>query len=238
MPETAVPVLRCSSLCLGYENREVLHGLSFSLRAGECLCVVGENGSGKSTLLRALLGLIKPAHGEVLYSGGQGRKSIGYLPQQSAAQKDFPAKASEVVRSGFLNAMGARPWYSDAQKRRAAEAMAQLGIADLAPRCFRELSGGQQRRVLLARALCSAKDILLLDEPAAGLDPIAAQELSRLISALHREQGMAVILVTHEIQEAMREADYILHLTAQPGTYFLGTPMEYRRNPLSIPFLC
>ncbi|MDR3313028.1 MAG: ATP-binding cassette domain-containing protein [Oscillospiraceae bacterium] len=236
MPENAA-VLTCRSLCLGYENREVLHGLSFRLRGGECLCVVGENGSGKSTLLRALLGLKKPTHGDVIYGGGLTRKSIGYLPQQSAAQKDFPAKAAEVVRSGFLNAMGARPWYSKAEKQRAAAVMAQLGVADLALRCFRELSGGQQRRVLLARALCAAGGLLLLDEPEAGLDPIAAQELSRLIGELHKEQGIAVIHVTHEIHEALREADLVLHLAAQPGEYFLGTPEEYRNSPLSERFL-
>ena len=242
MPAENEAVLRCRSLCLGYEGREVLHGLTFSLRPGECLCVVGENGSGKSTLLRALLGLKKPSHGEVAYGGGGGRnpalgrKSIGYLPQQSAAQSDFPARAAEVVRSGFLNAMGV-PWYSREQKRRAGDVMALLGIADLAPRCFRELSGGQQRRVLLARALCAAKDVLLLDEPASGLDPIAAQELTRLITALHREQGMTIILVTHDIREALREADLILHLTAQPGEYFLGTPEEYREDGVSKRFL-
>jgi len=229
-------VLACESLCLGYENREVLHGLSFALREGEVLSVLGENGTGKSTLLRALLGLKKPNHGRVLYGGGLTRKQIGYLPQQSAVQKDFPATAGEVVRSGFLNSMGLHARYNKNQRERAREIMAQMGVAQLDRQCFRELSGGQQRRVLLARALAATQKLLLLDEPDAGLDPVAAGELREAIAQLHRERNIAVVLVSHDIESALREADYVLHLT-QGGERFFGTPGEYRASALGKNFL-
>ena len=225
-------VLACESLCLGYENREVLHGLSFTLRQGECLTVLGENGTGKSTLLAALLGLKKPNHGRVLYGAGLTRKQIGYLPQQSAVQKDFPATAGEVVRSGLLGSMGLHARYGKAQKARAREVMAQMGIERLDKQCFRELSGGQQRRVLLARALAATQKLLLLDEPDAGLDPVAAAGLRENIAYLHRERGIAVVMVSHDIDSALREADFVLHLT-QGGDRFFGTPEEYRNSPLA-----
>ena len=229
---TPSPVLICESLCLGYENREVLHGLSFILREGECLTVLGENGTGKSTLLAALLGLKKPNHGRVLYGAGLTRRQIGYLPQQSAVQKDFPATAGEVVRSGLLGSMGLRARYGKAQKERAREAMAQMGIEQLDRQCFRELSGGQQRRVLLARALAATQKLLLLDEPDAGLDPVAAGDLRQAVTQLHRERGIAVVLVSHDVDSALREADFVLHLT-QGGERFFGTPEEYRESPLA-----
>ena len=225
-------VLACESLCLGYENREVLHGLSFTLQPGECLTVLGENGAGKSTLLAALLGLKKPNHGRVVYGAGLTRRQIGYLPQQSAVQKDFPATAGEVVRSGLLGSMGLRARYGKEQRARAREVMAQMGIERLDKQCFRELSGGQQRRVLLARALAATQALLLLDEPDAGLDPVAAEDLSQAIAQLHRQRGIAVVLVTHDVDSALREADFVLHLT-NSGERFFGAPEEYRQSPLA-----
>ncbi|MCL2495275.1 MAG: ATP-binding cassette domain-containing protein [Oscillospiraceae bacterium] len=229
-------VLACESLCLGYESREVLHGLSFTLRQGECLTVLGENGAGKSTLLAALLGLKKPNHGRVIYGAGLTRRQIGYLPQRSAVQKDFPAAAGEVVRSGLLGSMGLRAGYSREQRARAREAMAQMGVEALEKQCFRELSGGQQRRVLLARALCATQKLLLLDEPDAGLDPVAAAGLREAIKYLHRSCGIAVVMVTHDIDSALREADFVLHL-AQGEAQFFGAPEEYRASPLGKDFV-
>ena len=225
-------VLICESLCLGYENREVLHGLSFTLRQGECLTVLGENGAGKSTLLAALLGLKKPNHGRVLYGAGLTRKQIGYLPQRSAVQKDFPATAGEVVRSGLLGSMGLHPLYSKDRRARAKEVMAQMGIEQLDRQCFRELSGGQQRRVLLARALAATQKLLLLDEPDAGLDPVAAAGLREAITQLHKERGIAVVLVSHDVESSLREADFVLHLT-NGGDRFFGAPEEYRKSPMA-----
>ncbi|MDR2753336.1 MAG: ATP-binding cassette domain-containing protein [Oscillospiraceae bacterium] len=226
MPQT---ILTCQNLCLGYETREVLHGLSFVLHEGEALSVLGENGAGKSTLLMALAGLLRPTHGGVALSGGVARRQIGYLPQQTPAQKDFPARVSEVVCSGFLNNLGLRAWYSKAQKARAWEVMGQLGVQELEGRSFRALSGGQQRRVLLARALCATQKLLLLDEPDAGLDPVAAADLRAAIVRLHREHGIAVVLVSHNIEYALAMADHVLHLGK---TRFYGTPQDYRASPL------
>ena len=239
MPPT---VLSCDDLCLGYENREVIHGLSFELREGEVLSVLGENGTGKSTLLRALLGLKKPNHGQVRYGAGLTQRQIGYLPQQAAAQKDFPALAGEIVRSGYLGAMGARAWYTRDQRLRARQIMEELGIGELEDRCYRELSGGQQRRVLLARALCATRKLLLLDEPTAGLDPVAAGELHAAIHRLHAAGGIAIVLVSHDIPGALREADWVLHLGGreqQEGSRgrFYGTPEEYRASQAGRAFL-
>ena len=219
-------VLSCRALCLGYEKREVLHDLTFDLDEGQCLCVLGENGAGKSTLLKALLGLKKPSRGEVVYGEGLSRRDIGYMPQQTSMQKDFPALAGEIVRAGFLGRMGARAWYTREEKRRALDCMEQLGVRDMERRCFRELSGGQQRRVLLARALCSAQKLLLLDEPGAGLDPAALRELARAIRRLHRDQRMSIVMVSHDVENALTEADLVLHLMNAHGR-FLGTPNEY-----------
>ncbi|MDR1464506.1 MAG: ATP-binding cassette domain-containing protein [Oscillospiraceae bacterium] len=230
------PLLTCQSLCLAYENREIIHELSFALRPGECLCVVGENGTGKSTLLKALLGLKKPSEGRIVFGGGLTQRGIGYLPQQTPVQKDFPAAVGEVVRSGLLHETGVRPWYTKAQRCRARERMDQMGIAGLEKRCFRELSGGQQQRVLLARALCATQQLLLLDEPAAGLDPLAARELSHIIAELHREQGIAVILVTHDVHSVLAQADLVLHL-AVGGERFLGALADYPAHPLGQTFL-
>jgi len=222
-----VAILSSRALCLGYEKREVLHGLSFDLYGGQFLCVLGENGTGKSTLLKALLGLKKPSRGEVIYGEGLTRSDIGYMPQQTAAQKDFPALAGEIVRSGFLNRMGARAWYTKEQKSRALECMEQLGVREMEQRCFRELSGGQQRRVLLARALCSTQKLLLLDEPGAGLDPVALEEMSQAIHQLHTAGNIAIVMVSHDVEKSLQEADLVLHLH-NPHDRFFGTPDEYR----------
>ncbi|MDR0531637.1 MAG: ATP-binding cassette domain-containing protein [Oscillospiraceae bacterium] len=229
-------ILTCHSLCLGYENREVLHGLDLRLEEGQCLSVLGENGAGKSTLLHALLGLKKPSRGSVEYGAGLSRRQIGYLPQQSAAQKDFPALAGEVVRSGLLSSCGARAWYTRGERRRALEAMELLGVREMNRRSFRELSGGQQRRVLLARALCATQKLLLLDEPGAGLDPVASQDLAQAIRALHRTQGISIVMVSHDIATALREADLVLHLV-NAHERFLGTPDAYRASETGARFL-
>ena len=220
-------LLSCRALCLGYEKREVLHDLAFDLEEGQCLCVLGENGAGKSTLLKALLGLKKPSRGEVIYGGGLTRRDIGYMPQQAAMQKDFPALAGEIVRSGFLGRMGARAWYTREEQRRALACMEQLGLRDMERRCFRELSGGQQRRVLLARALCSTQKLLLLDEPGAGLDPAATRELARAIHQLRQTQNISIVMVSHDVENALKEADLVLHLY-NPHERFFGTVDRYR----------
>ncbi|MDD6799047.1 MAG: metal ABC transporter ATP-binding protein [Firmicutes bacterium] len=219
-----MPLIKCENLRLSYENTTVLDGLSFEVSRGDYLCIVGENGSGKSTLVKAMLSLKAPAAGKIEYGDGLKRNEIGYLPQQSAAQKDFPAGVREVVLSGCLNRMGMRPFYSKHEKAMADENIKRLGITPFANKSFRELSGGQQQRVLLARALCAAKTLLLLDEPVAGLDPLVTAELYDLIKKLNRE-GMTVIMVTHDIPNAVKYSTHILHLHHTP--LFFGKTSGY-----------
>lgn len=223
-----MPQLTCQNLTLGYEGKTVVSGLSFAVNAGDYLCVVGENGSGKSTLMKALLKLKTPMSGQIEIGGGLAPDEIGYLPQQTLVQKDFPASVREVVRSGCLNRCGLRPFYNRAEKRLAEENMEKLGIAALAKRCYRELSGGQQQRTLLARALCATRKILLLDEPVAGLDPKATVEMYDLIARLNAA-GATVIMISHDIAAAVKYASHILHIGKQEALFF-GTKADYLKS--------
>lgn len=208
----------CRDVALGYEGRTVCERIDFSVSRGDYLCIVGENGSGKSTLMRALLGLKSPEKGEILYGDGLSRREIGYLPQQSEAQKDFPASVREVVRSGFASRGGLRPFYSHAERQIAETSMRQTGISMLADRSFSTLSGGQKQRVLLARALCATDKLLLLDEPVAGLDPHAAGEMYDMVEQLNRHH-ITVIMITHDPSAVLRYATKVLHLGAEPHFY-------------------
>ena len=218
-------LLVCKDVALGYEGKPILEGLSLSIQEGDYICIVGENGSGKSTLMKAMLNLRPPLRGEILMGEGTKQTQIGYLPQQTAVQKDFPGSVSEIVLSGCLNRCGMRPFYNRAEKRLAIENMQRMGIGALSRRCYRELSGGQQQRVLLARALCAASKLLMLDEPVTGLDPNAAAELYDIISRLNREDGLTVIMISHDIGAATKYASHILHLGCDIP--FFGTAEEY-----------
>lgn len=204
-------LIECRALTLGYEGTTVVEGLSFSVSAGDYLYIIGENGSGKSTLVRALLGLIRPMKGEIRLGGGLRHSEIGYLPQQTAVQRDFPAAVSEIVLSGCLNRCGMRPWYSRAEREEAARSMERLGISELSGKSYRELSGGQQQRVLLCRALSASRRLMLLDEPTAGLDSLAARELYGLVEELNRG-GLTVIMVSHDLEAAAKYATHVLHM--------------------------
>ena len=215
--------LTCDHLCLGYEGKEILHHLSFSVNAGDYLCIIGENGSGKTTLMKTLLGLLPPMSGTVTFGDGLTRTSIGYLPQQMFWQKDFPATVWEIVMSGFEGQRGWRPFCTAAEKQTARENIARMGIAPFARRCYRELSGGQQQRVLLARALCATRRMILLDEPVSGLDARVTAEMYRLIEDLNRE-GITVVMISHDREAALRYASHILHIGR---TVFFGTREAY-----------
>ena len=214
-----MPQLTCQNLSLGYEGKTVVSGLCFTVNAGDYLCIVGENGSGKSTLMKTILKLKTPMSGRILTGDGIKQSEIGYLPQQTAVQKDFPASVREVVRSGCLNRCGLRPFYNKAEKRIAEDNMEKLGIAPLAKCCYRELSGGQQQRALLARALCAARKILLLDEPVAGLDPKAAADMYALTVKLNTE-GMTIIMISHDVAVSLKHASHILHIGGQSVQFF------------------
>ena len=222
-------LITCTGLTLGYENTPVARHLTFTVEEGDYLCIVGENGSGKSTLMKTLLGLQPPLAGSVTYGGGLRQTEIGYLPQQTPLQRDFPASVQEVVLSGCLSRCGWRPFYSRSEKALAARNMERLGITGLAWRCYRELSGGQQQRVLLARALCATQKLLLLDEPAAGLDPKVTAGLYDLIAELNRKDGITVLMISHDMGAAVQYASRILHL-GEGRQLFLGTAAEYRTS--------
>ena len=241
-----MPQLTCQNLTLGYEGKTVVSGLSFVVNAGDYLCIVGENGSGKSTLMKTILRLKTPMSGRVVTGDGLSQSEIGYIPQQTVVQKDFPASVREVVRSGCLNRCGLRPFYNQAEKQLAEDNMAKLGIAPLVKRCYRELSGGQQQRTLLARALCAARKILLLDEPVAGLDPKATTEMYEIIQKLNGE-GITIIMISHDIAAAVKYASHILQIgvggvcdTESPvgkddpcgsqSVFFFGTKQEYLKS--------
>ncbi len=221
--------LTCQDLALGYEGQRVVQNLSFTVEAGDYLCIVGENGSGKSTLIKTILRLVPPLAGSVRYGEGLRSQEIGYLPQQSAAQRDFPASVQEIVLSGCLNRCGLRPFYSREEKNLANANMKRLGIDALARKCYRELSGGQQQRVLLARALCATRKLLLLDEPAAGLDPAAEAEMYQLIEMLNRSNGITVIMISHDIAAAVKYASHILHIGGKEQLFF-GTAEAYSHS--------
>ena len=226
--------LICKDLSLGYEGHAILTGLSFSVSAGDYLCIVGENGSGKSTLMKTILGLQKPLAGSIEWGGGLKNSEIGYLPQQTAVQRDFPATVWEIVLSGCQARAGRRPFYSRQDKALARENMDKMDVTQFARRCYRELSGGQQQRVLLARALCATRKLLLLDEPVTGLDPKVTLELYQLIERLNRQDKVTVIMISHDISSAVRYASHILHIGQN---VFFGPTGDYVHSELARPFL-
>ncbi|MCH5208308.1 MAG: metal ABC transporter ATP-binding protein [Oscillospiraceae bacterium] len=220
-------LIKTENLCLSYENMTVIENLSFEINSGDYLCIIGENGSGKSTLVKALLSLKKPENGTIEFGEGLKKNEIGYLPQQTSAQKSFPASVSEVVISGCLNSRGFRPFFSSKERKTAAENIEKLGITELKNRSYRELSGGQQQRVLLARALCATKKLLLLDEPVTGLDPIITAEFYELISEINKE-GITVIMVTHDISAALKYANRVLCM--REDRHFFGSLEEFKNS--------
>jgi zinc transport system ATP-binding protein len=227
-------IFECRDLCYAYDEKTVLYGLNFSVVEGDYVCIAGENGAGKSTLVKGMLGLLKPASGSFEIER-ELRGGTGYLPQQAAAQKNFPAGVEEVVLSGFTGRKKFLPFYTASDRKTARLNMEKLGIADLASSCFGELSGGQQRRVLLTRALCATKKLLLLDEPAAGLDPLAAQELYELLEKINRDMRITVIMVSHDVSSAVRYANKILHLWQKQ--LFFGSTDDYIKSDIGKMFL-
>lgn len=224
----------CKNAALGYEDGIVTEELNFTVNSGDYLCILGENGSGKSTLIKALLGLKPQISGEINWCGDFSAQDIGYLPQQTPIQRDFPASVKEIVLSGCISKMGFRPFYKATEKKLAYDTMKQLGIDALENRCYRELSGGQQQRVLLARALCAASKMLLLDEPVTGLDPHAQTELYELVARLNRS-GISIIMVSHDISSAVKYASHILHISKKQ--LFFGATADYLSSKAGRQFL-
>ena len=229
------PIIKCEHTDFGYESHDAVIDLNLEIYPGDYLCVVGENGSGKSTLIKGMLGLLKPTGGSLSVADELKRGGIGYLPQQTAAQKDFPATVQEVVLSGTLSRRGNRPFYSRAERKLAAHNLERLGIEHLKQKCYRELSGGQQQRVLIARALCATEQLLILDEPITGLDPSAIQDFYHLIKKLNKEDGITIIMVSHDIGNVISQANKILHLHRR--VVFCGTAEAYRQSVAGKEFL-
>ncbi|MBR2906536.1 MAG: metal ABC transporter ATP-binding protein [Clostridia bacterium] len=223
-----MPQIICNDITLAYDGKPILEHLSFTVDAGECLCIVGANGTGKSTLCRALLGLVPPASGAIEFGEGLSIRDVGYLPQQTAVQRDFPASVFEIVLTGLLVRRGIRPFYTAREKMEARLVMRELGIEELKDKSYRILSGGQQQRVLLARALLAARRMILLDEPTASLDPTATQDFYALIHRLRIEKGITVLMVTHDLSAVRTESDRVLHLGKNPP--FFGTIREYEAS--------
>ena len=229
------PLLKCEHVDFGYENYDVVKDVSLEICQGDYLCIVGENGSGKSTLMKGLLGLLKPTGGSLMVSDDLKRSGIGYLPQQTPAQKDFPATVQEVVISGCLGKRGNRPFYSKKERETAAVNMERLGITDLRKSCYRDLSGGQKQRTLIARALCATDRLLILDEPITGLDPSTTQDFYRVIRHLNREEQVAVLMVSHDIQNIVAQANKLLHL--KQSVLFYGSVEDYKQAECGREFL-
>ena len=228
-------LLKCEHVDFGYENQDAVIDVSLEVSTGDYICIVGENGSGKSTLMKGILGLLKPTEGKIEISEELKKAGIGYLPQQTAAQKDFPATVFEVVISGCLGKRGKRPVYSPQEKQTALSNLERLGIADLKKSCFRDLSGGQKQRALIARALCATDKLLILDEPITGLDPSAIQDFYNIIRKLNREEQVAILMVSHDMANIVRQAGKILHL--QQKALFWGTVQDYLKSGIGNQFL-
>lgn len=222
--------LKCENLKLGYNSKVVAENISFEVNKGDYLCIVGENGSGKSTLMKTLLHLIKPLSGTIETGDGVLADEIGYLPQQTEVQRDFPASVKEIVLSGCQSRCGKRPFYNKAEKQLALDAMDKMGISNLAKKCYRELSGGQQQRTLLARAFCATQKMLLLDEPVTGLDPIATEEMYSLIKNLN-DNGITIIMISHDVDAALKYATHVLHIGKE---VFFGKVGDYDQHIKSV----
>ena len=219
--------IKCEDLVLGYEGIPVAENISFEVRKGDYLCILGENGAGKSTLMKTLLGLTPLMGGNIAYGDGLERYEIGYLPQQTFVQKDFPASVWEIVLSGTLSKCGRRAFFGKEEKKLAEKNMKRMDIWELKKECYRNLSGGQQQRVLLARALCASSKLLVLDEPVTGLDPKVTAEFYQLIKDLNNE-GLTIIMVSHDIDAAVRYASHVLHVEKERS--FIGTAKEYVKS--------
>lgn len=216
-------LITVKQLSFGYEGKKLITDLSFQIEEGSYLCIVGENGTGKSTLMKTLLQLLPQISGEIQLENGLKRNEIGYLPQQTQIQRDFPASVREVVLSGCQAKMGLMPFYRRREHKRARQAMQEMGISDLAHKCYRELSGGQQQRVLLARALCATGKILFLDEPVTGLDPRATEEMYELIKSLN-EKKITIVMISHDVESSMKYASHVLQIGE---TCFYGKKEDY-----------
>ena len=216
-------VLECKNLTIGYSDKVILKDINLKFEKGQYLCVVGENGCGKSTFVKTILGLIKPIKGSFKFDVKG--LSLGYIPQASDFQKDFPATVKEIILSGFVGKMGWRPFYNKKEKQYVDELMRHLGIIEYANKSYKELSGGQQQKVLLARAMCASNDFLVLDEPTTGLDAKSIRTLYKTINQLNKKDSMSIIMVSHNLEQVFPDISHVLYI--KKSGYFYGTKEEF-----------
>lgn len=223
-------IFECKKLVVGYGDKIVCKDINFAVEKGQYLCIIGENGSGKSTLIKSILGIEKTLSGKIVFDKNFKKNRVGYLPQQSDIQKDFPATVMEIVLSGFVSSMGLRPYYKKSEKEKAKEVMEYLGIEEFAKKGFRELSGGQQQRVLLARALCATDEILFLDEPTNALDSRSISKFYKLLQDLN-EKGMTIVMVSHNIDKVLEYASDIVYL--KNTMLFAGSKEDFEKTDIA-----
>ena len=215
-------LIKLKNLTIGYAGYAVAKNLSLTISPHDFICIVGPNGSGKTTLIRSILGLIKPLSGKIEYDQIS-QKSIGYMPQETTVDPNFPASVFEIVLSGTLNR--GKNFYDHSTKKAALEALKELDILSLKDASFSELSGGQRQKVLLARALVATDKLLILDEPSNNLDQKSKLSLYNLIQKIHKERGIAVLMVTHDLDHGNLIGDKILSLTS--GDFFFGKTKDF-----------
>lgn len=193
------PLMQVNDLTVNYGRQQVIHQLNFSVERGDYLGIVGSNGSGKTTLVRVILGLLAPTHGSIVF-GYDGETSIGYLPQRTLVNDSFfPAQVSEIVGTGLMGSQEGRKMTRSQRQERILETLKLLNMESFLKRKIGTLSIGQQQRVLLARALVSRPDILILDEPTSALDPKIREEFYEMLHHLHKRHEVTIIQVSHDV---------------------------------------
>ena len=214
-PTTSAPTpWAClTEAAVGYQGKPVLRGLTFDLPRGRFTAMIGENGSGKTTLLKTLAGILPPVGGHMEISGANSAPPVlGYVPQRDSLDPLWPLSTFEVALMGTYGRLGAARSAGEAEQRIARECLAQTGAADLERKAFSVLSGGQKQRVLIARALATQPEILLLDEPTAGIDPETTQAVMDMLSRLHREKQLTILMVNHDLALARKHATDVLRV--------------------------
>lgn len=212
------------NLSCGYNKDLIIKNLNMKMEEGDFICVVGPNGAGKTTLIKTILGLIKPLKGEVIYHDLK-PSFIGYMPQESKIDSRFPAANMEVVLSGTLNKV--KHFYSKEDRERALHNFKLLGISKLKDKSFKDLSGGERQKVLLARSLSATSKLLILDEPSNNLDSKSKKELYKLIEDLN-QKGLSIMMITHDLDHGNLIGNKILSLR-EDDTFF-GSVESYVRR--------
>ena len=216
-------LIKIKNLNFSYPSKkDALKKVSFEIKEGSFVCIVGENGSGKSTLLKCILGLNKGYEGTI-----EREEKIGYLPQKSDIQTNFPASISEIVITGTIANNRKGIFYSKEDKEIATNIMKDLDLYEMRNKCFADLSGGWQQRVLIARALCATKKIILLDEPTNGLDPSVSKQIYDVLDKLKKDKGITILMVSHDIERALSYADRVIEIK-DGEVKFDGKPSDYR----------